>query len=243
MRERRAIILLAVLVVLASLFGCAGKQIVQENAAAYEGTWYFAKTGVECRFQEGKIYQDDLHAKEGQTLMGVYSQTEDHIEANLVGMGGVHIPHSLYRVDREDGAILCDNAVGDGTVYFYQDALAALLAVEAAQASASTPPDATPTSGSVLPLLPLETEANSADEGQGVDRSMASMPADEPDAAPTQASAPTSPAERSTGSAVWISQTGSKYHSDPSCSGMKSPSQISLAEAESRGYTPCKRCY
>lgn len=231
MRERRAIILLAVLVVLASLFGCAGKQIVQENAAAYEGTWYFAKTGVECRFQEGKIYQDDLHAKEGQTLMGVYSQTEDHIEANLVGVGGVHIPHSLYRVDREDGAILCDNAVGDGTVYFYQDALTVLAALETAQASASPLPDPTP--GSVLPLLPLETETSTADEGQGEERSMANTPPSEP----------TPQAEQSAGSTVWISKSGSKYHSDPSCSGMKNPSQLSRSQAESKGYTPCKRCY
>lgn len=240
--KKRYTILLAGLVLLLSLFGCAGQHAAQEDATGYEGTWYFAKTGVECCFQEGKIYQDDLHSKEGQTLMGVYAQAEDHIEANLVGVGGVHIPHGLYLVTRDDGAVLCDSATGDGTIYFYQDALAALSALDAVQPSA--PPDPTP--GSVLPLMPLDTEAEAIDESGPTDRFVASAPPSEPQsatAAPAQTAAPSSPAERSNGSTVWVSKTGSKYHSDPNCSGMKSPSQLSRAEAEGRGYTPCKRCY
>lgn len=243
-RKRSASLLLIGLALLLSLCSCAGERAA-EDAAAYEGTWYFAKTGVACCFQEGKIYQDDLHAKEGQTLMGIYTQAEDHIEANLAGVGGVHIPHSLYLVPREDGAILCDNATGDGTVYFYQDALAALAAVEMAQASASALPDPTPAPSSVLPLLPLETGADTTNAGQGTDRSISGVSNDGPESttAPAQDTAPTSQTERSNGSTVWVSQTGSKYHSDPSCSGMKNPSQISRTEAEGKGYTPCKRCY
>lgn len=42
---------------------------------------------------------------------------------------------------------------------------------------------------------------------------------------------------------VWISGTGSKYHSNPNCSNMSSPTQISLSDAEARGYEPCKKCY
>lgn len=42
---------------------------------------------------------------------------------------------------------------------------------------------------------------------------------------------------------VWISRTGSKYHSNSSCSGMKNPSQVSINRAENMGLTPCKRCY
>jgi len=42
---------------------------------------------------------------------------------------------------------------------------------------------------------------------------------------------------------VWISGSGSKYHSKATCSGMKSPSEITLAEAEDLGFTPCKRCH
>ena len=42
---------------------------------------------------------------------------------------------------------------------------------------------------------------------------------------------------------VWIPRTGSKYHSNPECSRMKDPSHVTLSEAESRGYTPCSKCY
>ena len=42
---------------------------------------------------------------------------------------------------------------------------------------------------------------------------------------------------------VWVSSTGSKYHSKSSCSGMKSPWQIPLEEAKQKGLTACGRCY
>lgn len=42
---------------------------------------------------------------------------------------------------------------------------------------------------------------------------------------------------------VWIPKSGSKYHSDPKCSNMKDPAQVSLSQAESMGYTPCKKCW
>ena len=42
---------------------------------------------------------------------------------------------------------------------------------------------------------------------------------------------------------VWIPQSGSKYHSNPSCSGMNNPQQVTLSEAESMGFAPCKKCY
>lgn len=42
---------------------------------------------------------------------------------------------------------------------------------------------------------------------------------------------------------VWIPQSGSKYHSRSGCSGMDNPRQVTLSEAESMGYTPCKRCH
>lgn len=40
---------------------------------------------------------------------------------------------------------------------------------------------------------------------------------------------------------VHITKTGEKYHSD-GCSYLKSDIPISLADAVSRGYTPCSRC-
>ncbi len=42
---------------------------------------------------------------------------------------------------------------------------------------------------------------------------------------------------------VWIPQSGSKYHSNPSCSNMKNPTEVTISEAQSRGYEPCKKCY
>ena len=42
---------------------------------------------------------------------------------------------------------------------------------------------------------------------------------------------------------VWIPQSGKKYHSSSTCSGMKNASKISKADAVARGYTPCKKCY
>ena len=47
----------------------------------------------------------------------------------------------------------------------------------------------------------------------------------------------------SVSSMVWIPQSGAKYHKNSSCSNMKNPSQISLSDAQARGYTACKKCY
>jgi len=45
------------------------------------------------------------------------------------------------------------------------------------------------------------------------------------------------------GSMVWIPKTGSKYHNNSGCSNMKNPSQVTIEEAQRRGYEPCKKCY
>ena len=42
---------------------------------------------------------------------------------------------------------------------------------------------------------------------------------------------------------VWISKTGSKYHSKSSCSNMKTPSEVSKSQAESKGLTACSKCW
>ena len=42
---------------------------------------------------------------------------------------------------------------------------------------------------------------------------------------------------------VWIPRTGSKYHSDASCSNMVDPTEVPLATAENDGYTACEKCY
>ena len=45
------------------------------------------------------------------------------------------------------------------------------------------------------------------------------------------------------GDYVWIPNSGTKYHSKPSCSGMKNPSKVTKEEAIQRGFEPCKKCY
>ncbi len=42
---------------------------------------------------------------------------------------------------------------------------------------------------------------------------------------------------------VWVTKSGKRYHSNRYCSGMKEPSNITIDEAQARGYTPCKNCY
>ena len=42
---------------------------------------------------------------------------------------------------------------------------------------------------------------------------------------------------------VWIPKSGSKYHSNSSCSRMNNPTQVTISEAQSMGYEPCKKCY
>lgn len=62
--------------------------------------------------------------------------------------------------------------------------------------------------------------------------------APEPEPEPEPAPAP-SPSE----TMVWIPKSGSKYHSYSGCSNMKNPSQVTKSQAESKGYTPCKKCW
>ena len=51
------------------------------------------------------------------------------------------------------------------------------------------------------------------------------------------------PAQR-TEALVWIpTKGGKKYHKTSTCSGMNGPIQVTVSEAENRGFTPCKKCY
>ena len=42
---------------------------------------------------------------------------------------------------------------------------------------------------------------------------------------------------------VWVSRTGTKYHSDPNCSNMRDPGYVSIEEAEAQGREPCSKCW
>lgn len=49
--------------------------------------------------------------------------------------------------------------------------------------------------------------------------------------------------ERSQSVYIASSGKGKKYHSNPNCSNMKGATALSVSEAQSRGYSPCKKCY
>ncbi len=59
----------------------------------------------------------------------------------------------------------------------------------------------------------------------------------------TTTSTKTTQTHNETGSMVYIPKTGKKYHSNPNCSNMKNPRQVSITEAKRRHYEPCKKCY
>lgn len=64
-----------------------------------------------------------------------------------------------------------------------------------------------------------------------------------PEQRATEAQEVAQPNNSGGGKMVWIPNSGKKYHSSPSCSNMKNPSQVSIDTAISRGYTPCSKCY
>lgn len=64
-------------------------------------------------------------------------------------------------------------------------------------------------------------------------------------AAPSSQAASEPPAESEAQAVmVWIpTHGGTKYHRFSTCSGMDDPEQVTLEEAQARGFTPCGRCY
>ena len=67
-------------------------------------------------------------------------------------------------------------------------------------------------------------------------------PSPTPDPTPTPKPTPAEPTEKPV-VYVWLPESGSKYHSNSSCSGMDNPQKVTLEEAQAMGYTACKRCY
>lgn len=65
-----------------------------------------------------------------------------------------------------------------------------------------------------------------------------------PTTAPPTTTAPPAVAAESEAGKVWISESGTKYHSRSSCSNMKNPRLVTIDEAVAAGHAePCKKCY
>ena len=92
----------------------------------------------------------------------------------------------------------------------------------------------------VASRIPQTLEAKQAEEAAAQAAAEAQAQAEAQAAAQAEAQAIQQQAQEST---VWIPRTGSKYHSNSSCSNMKNPTQVSLSQAQSSGYEPCKKCY
>ncbi len=250
MRKRLIPILLLVIFVSCAFLGTRLGLGGEPAPLPHEGVWYFAGNAVECRVADGKIYQDDPGEAGGQSLRGVYTEKDGYLEAHLMGVGGVRDTHRLYVSQTDLGQVLSERPAGRGTIYFYRDPVEAMAALEeAAPASGGAVEPSAPAASDgvggedVASPAPAEsaapTSGESAAPSSGDTVSGGASEAPSP-AAPGPSSAPAAP---ETGDGVWVSQSGSKYHRDPTCSGMKSPTQMSKAQAESQGYTPCKRCY
>lgn len=84
-----------------------------------------------------------------------------------------------------------------------------------------------------------EEEAEAITEQEAAEKAAAEQAAAQAQAEQEAAAQTQQPQEQM----VWVSQSGSKYHSNSSCSNMKNPTQITISEARNRGLEPCKKCY
>lgn len=71
----------------------------------------------------------------------------------------------------------------------------------------------------------------------------APQPQPQPEPAPTPQPEPEPEPSTPVSTMVYVSRTGSKYHSNPNCSNMKNPSYVFIDEAIGRGLGPCSKCY
>lgn len=66
----------------------------------------------------------------------------------------------------------------------------------------------------------------------------------EPAAEPEVIVPPTTKATEPREEMVWIpTNGGTKFHSRSSCSNMSNPQEVTISQAKSRGFTPCKKCH
>ena len=92
---------------------------------------------------------------------------------------------------------------------------------------------------------PQENKPEAQPETPAADPAPVQQETPAPDPAPAEP-APVQETEPDSGdqeTMVWIPKSGSKYHSDPGCSGMDDPTQVPLSQAQANGYTACKRCH
>lgn len=109
------------------------------------------------------------------------------------------------------------------------------------------PAESTPASEVPAAAAPSEPAQDAAAPDSTASGSPAVVPAPVP--VPTPAPAESSSAAETIEdpepqeAMVWVTATGSKYHSRPNCGNTKSSSQVPISRAIAMGLEPCKRCY
>lgn len=112
----------------------------------------------------------------------------------------------------------------------------------------TTEPATVPTTGATTePTAAATTEATAEPVVEEVAESTIETVTEETSEPATEAATETSietPTEAEfQGNMVWISKTGKKYHSNPNCSNMKNPSQITEERAIDMRLEPCSKCH
>lgn len=109
------------------------------------------------------------------------------------------------------------------------------------------PSESTPASKAPAAAAPSEPAQDATAPDSTASGSPAVVPAPVP--VPTPAPAESSSVEETIEepepqeAMVWVTATGSKYHSRPNCGNTKSSSQVPISRAIAMGLEPCKRCY
>ena len=109
------------------------------------------------------------------------------------------------------------------------------------------PSESTPASEAPAAAAPSEPAQDATAPDSTASGSPAVVPAPVP--VPTPAPAESSSVEETIEepepqeAMVWVTATGSKYHSRPNCGNTKSSSQVPISRAIAMGLEPCKRCY
>lgn len=90
-----------------------------------------------------------------------------------------------------------------------------------------------------------EAERQKAQEAEAAAQAEAAQQAQQEQAASQRTPASGGNAQTPVQASVYIaaSGNGTKYHSDPHCSRMNGVIEMSVEEAQTMGYTPCKKCY
>lgn len=146
--------------------------------------------------------------------------------------------NNVAELDYSDGkAVITFKEAGEASVFFIADgdvnsnATTITVTDQAAEQAQKKAEEAA--------AKKAEEEAKAAEQKAAAEKAAVEQEAAEQTAIEAQEETQQEPQEQM----VWIPQSGSKYHSNPSCSGMDNPTQVTKSEAENRGYTPCQRCY